>query len=149
VYEERIAALEDALEAAQMAHTHLNEQKSENVQLKETIDRLRFEMDELRNNATGGVGFGSESAMSRNASLKRSLGEELAKGLRDVMEGEEKMPKLEGDTIIEEEIDEGADTEGEEEVRTVITRRRKVCSLSLRILMLLTSYAEGRQSCEH
>ncbi|KAF9260221.1 hypothetical protein L218DRAFT_827851, partial [Marasmius fiardii PR-910] len=47
-YEDRIARLEKEL-TAQTAHASLDEQKQENLILKETIDRLRFDMDELRN----------------------------------------------------------------------------------------------------
>ena len=47
-YEERIVLLEQELAFAQQAQTSLDEQKQETLMLKETIDRMRFDMDELR-----------------------------------------------------------------------------------------------------
>jgi hypothetical protein len=124
-YEERIAALEEELNAAQQAHAQLDDQKQENLMLKETIDRMRYEMDELRTSAASGDASGGSGASSRTASLNRSLGEELARGLKGAME----MNKIDEDESFESETivgDEGDDTEGETEIQTIITRRRKV-----------------------
>jgi len=52
-FEARIIGLEETLAIADAAHTQLEEQKQENLLLKETIDRMRFDMDELRSNAVG------------------------------------------------------------------------------------------------
>ena len=57
-YEARILHLEADLSIAQQAHEQLDEQKHENMLLKETIDRMRFDMDEMRNAAVRGVGYG-------------------------------------------------------------------------------------------
>ena len=56
-YEARILQLEADLSIAQQAHEQLDDQKHENMLLKETIDRMRFDMDEMRNAAVGGVGM--------------------------------------------------------------------------------------------
>jgi hypothetical protein len=49
-YDERVAGLEQDLEkaAAAAARSAVEDQKQENIMLEETIDRLRFEVDELR-----------------------------------------------------------------------------------------------------
>jgi chromosome segregation ATPase len=52
-YEDRIGVLEGDLVAAAAAHASLEDQKQENMMLKETIDRLKYEMDELRMAAAG------------------------------------------------------------------------------------------------
>ncbi|EDR05833.1 uncharacterized protein LACBIDRAFT_302638 [Laccaria bicolor S238N-H82] len=54
-YEARILQLEADLSIAQQAHEQLNEQKHENMLLKETIDRMRFDMDEMRNVVVTGI----------------------------------------------------------------------------------------------
>lgn len=107
----------------------MEESKNENLQLKETIDRLRLDLDELRTQArahsemkTGGT------ALSRSASgtesvpptLSRNLGRELARkfagqGLEESTETEETNAGMEGDDGYEEEI--------------VTTRRRLVSQM--------------------
>ena len=72
-YEERIVLLEQDLTFAQQAQASLNEQKQENLMLKETIDRMRFDMDELRaglaSNAPGDSS-GSSAPMAGRRSFK-------------------------------------------------------------------------------
>jgi hypothetical protein len=58
-YDERPAGLEQDLEKVAAAHSALKDQKRKNMMLEETIDRLRFEMDEVRAMAAarrGGAG---------------------------------------------------------------------------------------------
>jgi predicted nucleic acid-binding Zn-ribbon protein len=55
VLEDRINQLTADLELAQQAYSSLDDQKAENLLLKETIDRLRFEMDEMRSNAANAL----------------------------------------------------------------------------------------------
>lgn len=132
-YEERIVLLEQDLGLAQQAQASLDEQKQENLMLKETIDRMRFDMDELRaglaSNALG-VGSGTSSAPS---SVSRSLGAELLSKLTDgggwIDEDDE------GDSVetlrvlgIEGQDD---DPEDEDIVQTIITRTKKVGRLAL------------------
>ncbi|KAH9957150.1 hypothetical protein BC827DRAFT_1227861 [Russula dissimulans] len=126
-YEERIVLLEQDLGLMQQAQTSLDEQKQENLMLKETIDRMRFDMDELRAglaSSAPGAGSGTSSAPS---SVSRSLGAELLSQLTD------------GDRWIENEDEEdsaatlrvlgmegqGDDIEDEDIVQTIITRTKK------------------------
>ena len=81
-YEDRIAMLEGELSVAQQAQAQLDEQKQENMMLKETIDRMRFDMDELRNSAHG-LEKGSSGTASAHGSVSKSLGAELLSKMKD------------------------------------------------------------------
>jgi hypothetical protein len=126
-FEERIVLLEQDLAFAQQAQASLDEQKRENLMLKETIDRMRFDMDELRaglaNNAPG-AGNGIISAPS---SVSRSLGAELLskmKGGSGWTDGEDERDAVA--TLRELGIeDQGEGTEDEDIVQTIITRTKK------------------------
>ena len=120
-YEARILQLEADLSIAQQAHEQLDEQKHENMVLKETIDRMRFDMDEMRNAAVGGVGYGVPG--SAPGSVSKSLGAEML----GKMNWLEEDGREEGD--VAEEVEEQDDTEGEEEeeIQTIITRKKRVC----------------------
>lgn len=120
-YEGRISALEGDLALAQQAHAQLDEQKQENLMLKETIDRMRFEMDEMRNNASGlGGGSGSRGS-SQKGSVSKSLGAELLGKMGPQWEMDDE------DSDGEEfDPDEEADTEGEDVIQTIITRKMRV-----------------------
>lgn len=124
------ARLEEELTEARAAVDALEEQKNENLQLKETIDRLRLDLDELRTQAraiadskTGG------SALSRStsgqdsvpATLSKNLGRELAR--RFAGEEEEGI-----DEQGEESKDAKEDVEDAYEEEIVTTRRRLVSS---------------------
>lgn len=142
-YEERIAFLESELSIAQQAHAQLDEQKQENLMLKETIDRMRFDMDEMRNNAasTATGGGGSSGQSSRSNTMSKSLGAELLGkmtgahwekmrgnqwGIADGEghgEGEEEGES--GETVVNLDSD-GEETEGEDVVQTIITRKKRV-----------------------
>ena len=125
LYERQIITLEGDLAIAQQAHVQLDEQRQENLMLKETIDRMRFEMDEMRNNASGlGGGAGSRGS-SQKGSLNKSLGAELLGKMGPHWGMED-----EGGDGEEFEPDE-RDTEGEDTIRTIITRRMRVCLSSL------------------
>jgi hypothetical protein len=118
--EERTSALEHDLALAQAAHAQLDDQKQENLLLKETIDRLRFEMDAIRTNSPARA-----EAASREATVSRSLGAEMARGLGglawDAAQREEE-EQAETETV----VDEDSDTEDETEIQTIITRKKKV-----------------------
>ena len=118
-----ITKLEKSLEIARAAQDALDDQKQENVSnvnsldrreideqsqlvLRETIDRLRFDMDELR--ATGSKLVDSENNSSF-PSLTRNLGREIA----------EKLAK----NAVEAASATGGDGE---DVETVVTTRRIV-----------------------
>ncbi|KAF8627304.1 hypothetical protein AX15_004444 [Amanita polypyramis BW_CC] len=143
-YEERIVHLEAELTIAQQAHAQLDEQKQENLLLKETIDRMRFEMDEMRS----GLNLGHQPGTmghpgSGTNTISKSLGDELAGKMKWEMdaEGEEESASqermIENEEEKEEENSFGSETaieldseSGEEDViQTIITKRkRKVTS---------------------
>jgi hypothetical protein len=128
MYEERILLLERDLEVLSIAQAQLDEQKQQNLFLKETIDRVRYEMDEMRNAAPGNIaGSGLSSASAANT-ISKSLGAELMGKMKFDMNSDEDLE--EGDTAVED-----GKTEGEEEedvIQTVITKRKRV-----RICLLL------------
>ena len=122
----QIKALEGELVAAQVTQATLDEQKSENLLLKETIDRLKFEISEMRVNASNAAaGSGLASA---KGSISRSLGAELADKMKDTMwDMSEEPAHVEQEP--EPEVSEDDDTEDEDVVETIITRTKRVCSL--------------------
>ncbi|KXN81216.1 hypothetical protein AN958_05731 [Leucoagaricus sp. SymC.cos] len=150
-YEERIAHLEEELGVAQGVYVQLDEQKQENMLLKETIDRMRYEMDEMRANAALGLPPGGGSAGgSGPGTLSKSLGAELMGKMKwDGEEGGDEGQEREDE---EESVEEGSslempersedesgasvtaveddeDTEDEDVIHTIITRKkRKVAS---------------------
>jgi hypothetical protein len=123
-YEDRLAHLEEELSVAQLAHAQLDVQKQENMMLKETIDRMRFDMDEMRNAATNAAaGSGPSSAAN---SISKSLGAELMGKMGGGWEDDAIEDK--GDSG-ELDMDENEDTEDEEDViQTIITRKKRVSS---------------------
>ncbi|KAK6996519.1 hypothetical protein R3P38DRAFT_3329523 [Favolaschia claudopus] len=139
-YEERIGQLEMELSVAQQAHAQLDEQKQENMLLKETIDRMRFDLDEMRNNSAGSVVGGSSGQSSAANTVSKSLGQELLGKMKGAWGGLESDTEEEGEE--EEEPDtssssatpgaEDDDTEGEDVIQTIITRKkRKVASRAI------------------
>ncbi|KIJ94208.1 hypothetical protein K443DRAFT_365473 [Laccaria amethystina LaAM-08-1] len=124
-YEARIVQLEADLSIAQQAHEQLDEQKHENMLLKETIDRMRFDMDEMRNAAVGGVvGYGAPG--SAPGSVSKSLGAEMLGKMTWL--GEEEGREV-GEVDGEAEGEDDTEGEEEEEIQTIITRKkRKVAS---------------------
>ncbi|KAI0039597.1 hypothetical protein FA95DRAFT_1654138 [Auriscalpium vulgare] len=127
-FEDRFALLEQELAIAQQAQASLDEQKQENLMLKETIDRMRFDMDELRSGLTSNtVGAGSGSSSAQN-SVSKSLGAELLSKMRDGggwmdEEEEEEEPSTTLKDLQIEVADE--DTEGEDVIQTIITRKKR------------------------
>lgn len=128
-YEERIVQLEMELSLALEAHRHLDEQKQENLLLKETIDRMRFDMDEMRNSMSSVTAGGSGQSSAANT-VSKSLGAELAgKMAWDLDEQPERNGYVSEETTVVEE--EETDIEGDEEedvVQTIITRKKRVCN---------------------
>jgi hypothetical protein len=122
-YEARIVQLEADLSIAQQAHEQLDEQKHENMLLKETIDRMRFDMDEMRNAAVGGVvGYGAPG--SAPGSVSKSLGAEMLGKMTWL--GEEEGREV-GEVDGEAEGEDDTEGEEEEEIQTIITRKKRVC----------------------
>lgn len=118
--EGRIAYLEAELSIAQQAHAQLDEQKQENMLLKETIDRMRFDMDEMRSNAIAATGGSGQSSAAN--SVSKSLGAELLGKMKGGwgMDDEEE-DSGDSSTIV---IDDEEDTESEDVIQTIITRKR-------------------------
>ncbi|KIK69591.1 hypothetical protein GYMLUDRAFT_212220 [Collybiopsis luxurians FD-317 M1] len=133
-WEDRVAKLEREVEKAQEGYSELVQQKTENVLLKETIDRLKFEIDDMRgamNSGLGTFGIPGSGASSRANTISKSLGAELQSQLEK--EERERAEKDGGDdtegedTVVEEVVDDN-DEEGNF-ITTIIKRtRRKVTS---------------------
>ncbi|KAJ7109058.1 hypothetical protein C8R43DRAFT_181879 [Mycena crocata] len=141
-HENRIAVLEGELAIAQHAHEQLDEQKQENMMLKETIDRMRFDLDEMRNNSAGGAMGGSSGASSAPGSVSKSLGAELLGkmgkwgGLESEEEEDEEQEEKKAGVGAGTSTPDGDDddTEGEDVIQTIITRKkRKVASRATKI----------------
>jgi len=123
----QIANLESQLAAARDAEIQLEVQKQENLLLKETIDRMKFDMEELRHKADGNIPTSSIPSSNQN-SLSKSLGEEILRMNNGKWIDEESDDEETENTAVEEE-EEGDDTEGEDVIQTIITRKKKVCKL--------------------
>jgi hypothetical protein len=113
---QQIRNLEEELALAQKTQAALDEQKQENMALKEVIDRMRFEMDEMRVAAASGLG--SSGGASAKNTISKSLGAEMMK----MLEKEEESAKV----VEQEEEEEDEDTEGEDVIQTIITRTKRV-----------------------
>lgn len=121
-YDAQLQSLQEELQAAQMTNAELDEQKQENLMLKETIDRMRYEMDEMRNNIAGVASGGTVSA---KGSVSRTLGMELGNRLKD-MEWEDR----DDDERVKELLEEESEEEDEDVIQTVITRTKRVSDLT-------------------
>ncbi|KAJ3716970.1 hypothetical protein C8R42DRAFT_611397 [Lentinula raphanica] len=153
-WEERVLKLEREVEEAREGCAELVQQKTENLGLKETIDRLRFEMDEMRSGMSSGlgtIGMPGSGMNSRNNTISKSLGAEL----RSQLEREERERAERGDAGDDEDDTEGEDTVVEEVVddndeegnfiTTIIKRtRRKVASKAQTELPTPKRYTERR-----
>ncbi|KAH7341911.1 hypothetical protein B0J17DRAFT_648554 [Rhizoctonia solani] len=118
--EQSIETLEVELSATRHAANELDEQKQENLLLKETIDRLRFDLDALRAGMTSNVGGQNQP----QGTLSRSLANEIKDGFerreREEREREKEEDDADADVIVE-------DGEGSEDgyIETTITTTRK------------------------
>lgn len=72
--------MEQDLIVARQAESHLEAQKQENLQLKETIDRMRFDLEEARSN-NAGQGHSRAATSSAGGTLSRNLGAEISRRL--------------------------------------------------------------------
>lgn len=129
MYEERILLLERDLEVLSIAQAQLEEQKQQNLFLKETIDRVRYEMDEMRNAAPGNIAGGGLSSAANT--ISKSLGAELMGKMKFDMDSDEE----EGDTAVEDDDKTEGEDEEEDVVQTIITKRKRV-----RIYLLFLKY---------
>ncbi|KAF8519575.1 hypothetical protein JB92DRAFT_3112335 [Gautieria morchelliformis] len=110
---------EQELAVARQAQTELEDQKQENLVLKETIDRLRFDLDELRTRENAGSN-GPSATTSQFGSVSKSLGAELMNRWESL--GQEEAVTEEAE---EDDEDEDSGTDGEEMIQTIITRKKR------------------------
>jgi hypothetical protein len=111
-----VLLLERDLEVLSIAQAQQDEQKQQNLFLKEIIDRVRYEIDEMRNAAPGNIaGSGLSSAAN---TISKSLGAELMGKMKFDLDSDEDLE--EGDTAVEDDKTEGE--EEEEDVQTIITK---------------------------
>ncbi|KAG8849946.1 hypothetical protein FRB91_009475 [Serendipita sp. 411] len=135
VAEEQIRQLQTELSKANEVHTQFLNQKQENLVLKETIDRLRYDLDDLRSaHATDSTRGGSSGPASAAPSLSRTLGSELLRRLNPQQE-EGAADGSDSDATVEETVEEKTENTDEEgEVfQTIITRKRKIASKGKRV----------------
>ncbi|EJD07049.1 uncharacterized protein FOMMEDRAFT_131786 [Fomitiporia mediterranea MF3/22] len=123
--EHLMQSLENQLAIAREAQAQLEEQKQENLLLKETIDRLRFDMDELRNKADGTMTAEGKGQASNQGSISKSLGVELARLNSGKWPGGESTDEEDESTAVSDQETDNEGTEGEDVVQTIITRRKK------------------------
>lgn len=157
-FEAQITALHEELDNAQQTTAALDEQKQENLLLKETIDRMRFEMDEMRTNASA-TGAASGGSGSVRGSVSKSLGAELLSKMKQLgdegwgVDDEEQDDEGQSGDMeeVSELLDEEDDTESEDVIQTIITRTKRVSSYMRPVeLPSLTciAFVEGRQPSE-
>lgn len=121
----KAARLEAEINEVHQAVEDLEEQRHENLALRETIDRLRLDLDELRTqarlsaSASGGAGLSRSASGSDGApgTIGRNLGRELAKRLK---EG----GSQDALTVLDEAAKAETGSDGYEE--EIITTRRKL-----------------------
>ncbi|GAA6022195.1 hypothetical protein JCM8202_000149 [Rhodotorula sphaerocarpa] len=103
--QQAISKLEGELETARQAEDALDDQKQENLLLKETIDKLRFEIEEMRSvGPRSGFLDAANSALSPSKSLADSISKSIGREIATRMAaGEED----------ESEEDEASETEGD------------------------------------
>ncbi|KAK4684860.1 hypothetical protein P7C73_g5304, partial [Tremellales sp. Uapishka_1] len=101
--EGEIKRLEGDLSVARRAESVLEVQKLENLQLKETIDRMRFDLEEARAAQANGAGHGrtSTTGSSVPATMSRNLGDELSRRLMDAENKRLEEEEGESDSVVE------------------------------------------------
>lgn len=122
--------------------------------LKETIDRMRFDMDEMRNSAASAAGgSGGTGTGSATSTLNKTLGAELLGKLNDEEWDDLKNVNIRHQ-LEDEELDEGRsettavnsdgeETEGEDVVQTIITRKKRVRSVRAIVFTTLPKLTTG------
>ncbi|KAG9124068.1 hypothetical protein FRC07_012979 [Ceratobasidium sp. 392] len=127
--ENSIETLEVELGVTRQAVNELDEQKQENLLLKETIDRMRFDLDALR------AGMGPAAVPEGQGTLSRSLANEIREGFeRREREREEARDAEEVDGVVVEQ----QDGEGSEDgyIETTVTTRKRVGNRSKPVVRL-------------
>ncbi|CAE6468605.1 unnamed protein product [Rhizoctonia solani] len=118
--EKSIETLEVELIATRHAANELDEQKQENLLLKETIDRLRFDLDALRAGMTSNVGGQNQG----QGTLSRSLANEIKEGFERREREEREREKEEEEADSEFIVEDGSGSE-DGYIETTITTTRK------------------------
>ncbi|CAE7218772.1 unnamed protein product [Rhizoctonia solani] len=118
--EKSIEGLERELTTTRHASHELDEQKQENLMLKETIDRLRFDLDALRAGMTSNVGGQNQAPGILSRSLANEIREGFERREREEREREQAEEDADAEVIVE-------DAEGSEDgyIETTITTTRK------------------------
>ncbi|KAG9093109.1 hypothetical protein FRC06_011669 [Ceratobasidium sp. 370] len=118
--ENSIESLEVELNVTRQAVNELDEQKQENLLLKETIDRMRFDLDALR------AGMGPSAAHEGQGTLSRSLANEIREGFERREREREREEAHDADEV-DGIVVEHPDGEGSEDgyIETTITTSRK------------------------
>lgn len=101
--------------------------------LKETIDRMRFDLDEMRNNVAAGAGGGAPGSGQSSVAntVSKSLGAELLGKMKGPWGGMGEVDDMDTEGMEDDEGDSsgtpgGDDTESEDVVQTIITRKKRV-----------------------
>ncbi|KAF8689037.1 hypothetical protein RHS03_09269, partial [Rhizoctonia solani] len=118
--EKSIETLEVELSVTRHASNELDEQKQENLLLKETIDRLRFDLDALRAGMTSSVGGLNQG----QGILSMSLANEIREGFERREREERENNRDDDETDAEVTVEDG---EGSEDgyIETTVTTTRK------------------------
>lgn len=124
-----IEALKAELSVARQAQDSLEEQKHANLMLKETIDRLRLDIDEIRTTTTsttnGSAGSSARSTLTKSGAVTKKALASLAAELGELQDDEKE------DSLVEDAAsDEETTTGGSGFVETIITTSRKRVSNS-------------------
>lgn len=123
--------LKNELNVAKQAQHSLEEQKSANLVLKETIDRLRQDLEEIRknNDSTSSPGSSAPNSLSAGAGGKIRKG----KGIRMLSSlaaelGDKDVPEV----MVEDEGERSSahDSDNFEEETVITTRRKRVSHVS-------------------
>lgn len=142
-------ALQADLVAANQIEDEFREQRRQNDVLKETIDRLRFDLDELRITAAAQAAQATQAAANAASTASAKAASSLARELSFKLEAAE----AEGD---DDESDEGSEegdgerteADDDEYMETIITTsRRRVSSTALLSSPWLISSVEGWWTC--
>ena len=104
----------------------LEVQKQDNLLLKETIDRLRFDLDELRVSSAAAAGGPPSRGTSIAGSVSRTWGQELKKQLEHMGDAPA-TPEMPEDDLPGEEDQQD---DNEEVIHTYITHKRVSLPLS-------------------
>ena len=142
VAEEQLERLQEELNKANQVHTEYLNQKQENVLLKETIDRLRYDLDDLRSaHANDSTKGGSSAPGSAKPSLSRTLGSELLRRLNPHESVQETAEEdSDNETTVEETVESTDHGDGDEDVFQTIITRKRVCPPSLLVSNLIYSF---------